>query len=1031
MNNHAITWMIRHGIAPHLLMLALIVGGLVMSVVIRKEYMPETTLDRVIVFVKYPGAAPDELETAVVLPVEAVLSGLEGIRTVNTKIMTGRVVINAELNAGANAQKMYQDVQQAVGRITTFPQGMERPWINLASRVADVMEIVVHADLDRMGIKSLTEQLRDRLVQSPAISQIQLRGFPQEEVHIEIAQSVLQRYNLTLDRVAQVIKKNAVERSAGSIKARNGDILVSVDERRFWAEEFSRVPVLSDKSGDQLLLGDIASVTDGFSDERALITFDGQPSASLRIFRVGDQTPDSIASAVQGMWGELEAMLPPGAGMTVVDDDAKNYTKRLGLLLKNAFFGLLLVLVLMSLFLEYRLAFWVVAGIPSVFLGAILFLPLLDVSINMVSMFGFIIALGIVVDDAIIAGENIYSHMQEGMPFSEAASLGAKEVAVPLTFAILTNIVAFLPLLLLPGFMQLLFGAIPIVVVLCFLISWVEALFILPSHLATLNKKNTSQIGQKIGLLQGAVDRGLQGFIKHWYRPLLDRSLAWPSLILAIAISIFILVMAHALSGRMGFSLMPKMEGRWVQASLELPEDMSLNQVLSIRDQVEASVREMERQHQLSDVIVSVRSEIFETNLKVALLLVPSEEREVSTDTIKKWWREKTNQLGLLGNMRFGSARRGSSEMRDASLTVELRHQNTETLNAATKQLEDYLRGLSGVVGVVNSMTDGKPQWKLKLNDNGRSLGLDTSGLSQQMRAALYGSRALRQHRDRNQVTALVRLPLEERQAATDIENLLIHTGEGGYAPLGEVAEIERLQAPARITRVKGQRLETVGAEIFPEEVIPAVADSVKTHLIPELEGRFPGLLVVFGGDQERIRESVSKLQLGTLFALAAIYCLLAIAFHSYSQPLLIMAIIPFGAVGAVLGHMLLGYGLSVVSLMGMLALAGIVVNDSLILVEYANKCRRQGATPLEAIQRACERRFRPILLTTLTTFGGLAPMVFETSRQAQFVVPMAVSLGFGILFTTLVCLLVLPALYLLLETVTGDIKDVSCAKIQ
>jgi len=1016
MSINPISWMINHKVAPHLLMLALIFGGLVMSFIIRKEYMPETSRDRVSVRVSYPGAAPSEIEAGIATPVESALQSINGISRVDTFIGTGWLKVKAELEAGAEPQKVYQDAQQAVNRISSFPSGMEQPYVKLDTRIADVMELIVHADLDRFALKRLTEQIRDRIIQSPYISQVILRGMPKEEIHVEVAQNDLQAYNLTLSKIASMLKKNVVEQSAGKIKADNGDILVSVDQREFWADELANVPLISDKSGDQLKLGEIANVKEGFADERNVVTYNGQLSAQLNIYRMGEQTPSQIADAIKEMWPELLDMMPPNAGIAIVDDDAKNYQKRLSLLLSNAFLGLLLILIIMSLFLQFKLAFWVVAGIPSAFLGAMLFLPSFDVSINMVSMFGFIVALGIVVDDAIIAGENIFSHMQEGMSFQEAAITGANEVAKPLTYAILTNIVAFLPLLLLPGSMKLLFGAIPIVVVLCFAVSWVEALFILPSHLAHIDDKNPSLIEQWFTKAQKKCHGKLNHFIENVYFPVLNKCLNWPSLVLSIAVFIFCIVISYAFSGKMGFSLYPKLDGRWVKASYEISETTTEKQAIVLRETLEKSAQAMVKTNDLESSIVSTRSIIRDNSVEVALLLVESEEREYSTDQIKEFWRENAKPLYKFGKLRFSGARRGSSAVANASLTIELRHSDSDVLSRAAQDAVDFLSSNEHVVATVNSMEEGKPQWKLVLNENGRSLGLDAIDLSAQLRASLYGAKAQRQHRLRNEVTTLVRLPEHERGDVNKIESMLVRTKEGGYAPLGSVATINKVLAPAYIIRRKGQRVEKIGAEILPEENIPAVSKMVKNYLVPELEGRYPGINVVFGGDQEEIANSVSRLELGTWFALAGIYILLAIAFRSYSQPLIIMAIIPFGAVGAILGHMALGFGLSVVSLMGMLALAGVVVNDSLILVEYANKKLEQGYTALEAVREACRRRIRPILLTTITTFFGLAPMVFETSRQAQFVVPMAVSLGFGILFTTLVCLLVLPSLYLVIN---------------
>jgi len=1020
---NAISWMIQHKVAPHLLMFALILGGLVMSFIIRKEYMPETSRDTISVRVAYPGAAPSEMEVAIAVPVEAALYSLDGISKINTYIRSGWIRVRAELDPGAIPQKIYQDAQQAVNRISSFPAGMEQPQVKLDTRIADVMELIVHADLERFALKRLTEQIRDRILQSPYISQVKLRGIPQEEIHVEIAQSDLQSYDLTLSKVAAMLKKNVVEQSAGKIKANSGDILVSVDQREFWAQDLGNVPLISDKSGDQLTLADIATVSEGFADTRDLVTYNGQLSAQLNIYRTGEQTPSQIADAIQAMWPEIQAILPPNAGIAIVDDDAKNYQKRLRLLLNNAFLGLFLVLIILSLFLQFKLAFWVVAGIPSAFLGAMLLLPSFDVSINMVSMFGFIIALGIVVDDAIISGENIFAHIQEGMSFQQAAIKGANEVAKPLTYAILTNIVAFLPLLLLPGSMKLLFGAIPIVVVLCFVVSWVEALFILPSHLAHINNKEPNKIERYFNKVQQKCHNSLTHFIKNTYSPLLDKCLKQPALVLSIASFIFCIVMAYALSGKMGFSLYPKMDGRWVKANYEISDASTEQQTIFLRQTLEQSAQGMIKEYGIAQSVVSSRSIIRDNSVEVALLLVESEERIYSTNQVKEFWREHAKSLPKLGKLRFSGARRGSSTISSASLTLELRHSDSQVLALAAQDAVEFLSQNEHVVATVNTMEEGKPQWKLSLNENGRTLGLDASDLAAQMRASLYGARAQRQHRLRNQVTTLVRLPEDERGDVNKIESLLIRTKAGGYAPLGSVATINKVLAPGYILRRKGQRIEKVGAEILPEESIPAVAKMVHNYLVPELQGRYPGIKVVFGGDQEEIAESVSRLELGTGFALMAIYILLAIAFRSYAQPLVIMAIIPFGAVGAILGHMALGFGLSVVSLMGMLALAGVVVNDSLILVEYANKKSEQGHSALTSIKEACLRRIRPILLTTITTFCGLAPMVFETSRQAQFVVPMAVSLGFGILFTTLVCLLVLPCLYLVINNKTDKVK--------
>lgn len=1035
-----IAWMAQHKVAPNLLMAVLIIGGLMMSLAIKKEFLPTMMFDVVHVGVSYPGATPTEMERGVALPIENELSGLDGIKETSVRITPGYVSVSLELRSSADTQQTFQEIQQLVNRINTFPDGIEQPSISLRSRNVDVMEIVVHGGLDNVSIKRLAEKLKDRILQSSQISLVEFRGLPAEEIHIDVPQLTLQQYGLTLQDIAQQINRTAVERSAGSVKTSSGEILVTVDDRRYWAGEFARLPIISDATGDQLLLGDIAEVREGFEDTNRVITFDGQPGVSLRVYRVEEQTPDAIAEAVYGMWDELEAMLPPGTHLTVIDDDAKTYTQRLDLLLKNAFIGLTLVMVLLGIFLEYRLAFWVVMGIPTSFLGALLFLPLFDVSINVISMFGFIIALGIVVDDAIIAGENIYENMQKGIPFQQAAVEGARQIALPLTFAILTNIVAFLPLMFVPGVVGMMFGVTPIVVIACFLISWVEALFILPTHLANIKKTTDSKLGQKLDALQEKCDHHLHNFINGRYRQVLEKCLDRPGVTITTAVAILLIVLAYAYSGRMGFSVFPPLEGEWAVATAELPLDAPLSEALVVRDRMEAAAKKMAAEYDLkkdngfgkgsNSLVVNVKSEIEGSSIEVALLLSPSEVRPISAHETVRRWRDELGQIPNVKSLSF-DAERGGGPHGGAGLTLELRHSDTEVLHKASAELENYLQGLGGVADVGNDLTNGKPQWELKLNEHGRALNLVADDVARQVRHALYGARAIRQQRQRNEVTVLVRLPEEERQYAGDIERLLITTPDGTHVPLMDVADITKTRAPARIVRRDGQRIVRVTADVQPRRQTPAVMSEVSANMIPQLEVQYPGLKISYRGRQADAAESANALQVGMLLTLLVIYALLAIPFRSYIQPLLIISVIPFGAVGAILGHILLGYGLSVISLQGIVALMGVVVNDSLILVDYANKQRQAGLSPRQAALDAAMRRFRPILLTTVTTFGGLAPMVFETSRQAQFIVPMAVSLGFGILFTTFICLLMLPALFLWMEEKRSGIKHTTSPHLE
>jgi multidrug efflux pump subunit AcrB len=1011
-----VAWMARHGVAPNLLMAFLIIGGFFMSLIITKEFIPNIEVDTIIVEVAYPGATPSEMEQAIILPIENEVAALEGIKDVVSTASAGSARVAFEIANGADKQKIYQDIDQAVNRISTFPLETEKPIVRIAGRTVDVATLAIFGDVSLLELKRLSEQVKDELLSANEISQIEVKGTPSEEIHVEVSQTNLQRYGLTLADVASVISRNAIEQSAGSVRTEGGEILVTLNDRRYWAPQFDDVVLRSDESGILLQLSDVADIKEGFSDSNRSVTYNGKSAISLKIYRAEDQTPTTVVAAMYEKLDKIRLDLPPGIEIIVTDDDGETYQQRVGLLLKNAAIGLLLVLCLLSIFLEYRLAFWVTMGIPTAFLGALLLLPIFDVSINMISMFAFIIALGIVVDDAIIAGENIYEHMQKGIPFIDAAIIGAREVSVPLAFAILTNIVAFLPLLALPGMMGKLFLAIPAVVICCFIISWLEALFILPTHLAKLERETPGRFAKFMNSIQKPADKKLHNFIHNTYKPLLEKCLRAPSLVLVVALAIAIVVLSYPISGRMGFSMFPRLEGEFVVAKVELAANAPFSEAQKVRNILEARLREVTDPIEANGtpLVVSVEGDITDSSIEIQARLVPTEVRPVNANEVVGLWREAIGEIPGIRSLTF-DAERGGGPSGGAGLTIELRGSNNEDSLALSERLMAELGTLSGVVDLASSYTDGKPQWDIELNAAGRSLGLDASSVATQVRNALYGARALRQQRDTSEVTALVRLPLEERMFASDVENLLIQTPAGGYVPLIDIADLNKEISPSQISRRDGDRIITITAEVEPRKMIPGVMSVLREDVFPQYRDEYPNIHIDFRGRQADTSETVNSLMMYGAFSLLLIYSLLAIPFKSYAQPMLVMAIIPFGAVGAVLGHMMLGEDLSVMSIMGIVALAGVVVNDSLILVDFANKKVAEGFTVANAIMEAGVRRFRPILLTTLTTFGGLAPMVFETSRQAQFITPMAVSLGFGILFTTFVCLLVLPSFYLIL----------------
>jgi len=805
------------------------------------------------------------------------------------------------------------------------------------------------------------------------------------------------------------VRQTSVEIPGGSLETRGGDILLRVSERRDWAREFENIPVITTSDGSVLLLGDIAEIKDTFEEQDRLATYNGRRAVGLEVYRVGKQTPIGVSDAVRSAMKEIEKDLPGGIDWVINRDMSEIYRQRLELLLRNAFLGLLLVIITLGLFLEFRVAFWVTMGIPISFLGCFLFLPGMGVTINMISMFAFIIALGIVVDDAIVVGENIYEYRQGGMNLTEAAIKGARDVLVPVTFSILTNIVAFLPLCFIPGMMGKIWRVIPFVVITVFSISWVEALLILPCHLGHGGRRERSGI---LGMLQHAFSAGLDWVINRLYGPFLGLCIRFRVLTVAVSLGVLIVIAGYVRSGRIGVILMPRAESDRSVVTATLPYGSAFSKAEEVCRKLVTAAEKTTSENGGEELSEGIFALIDENKVEVTVYLTDPDVRPISTGKLTQLWRGRVGSIAGLESLRFESDRGGPG--RGAALTVELSHRDIDVLDRASEALAARLAGFSNVKDIDDGYSPGKRQLDYSLTDEGHSLGLTQQTLARQLRNAFYGSEAARQQRGRNEIKIKVRLPREQRVRQYDLEELLIRTPQGKDVPLKQIANVNSGRSYTTINRRKGRRTVTVTANVEPLSQTSQVIATVKSDLLPKLSSDFPGLSFGWEGRQQDMRESSTSLFSGLTLALFAIYALLAIPFGSYFQPIIVMVAIPFGVIGAVLGHIIMGFSLSLMSLMGIVALCGVVVNDSLILIDYTNRLTRQGSVPFRAIHQAGMRRFRPILLTTMTTFGGLAPMIFETSRQARFMIPMAISLGFGIVFATVITLVIVPCLYLM-----------------
>jgi multidrug efflux pump subunit AcrB len=1010
-----IAWMTRHGVAPNLLMAVLLIGGLLMSMQVKQEVFPDFDLDMVEVAVPYPGASPEEVERGIVLVVEEAIRGVDGVKETSAVAREGMGSVTAELFESADQMKVYQEIQQEVDRITTFPEEAEEPEVMLVARWRQVLTVELHGDVGEWVLRDTVEQVRDRLLLRDDITQIDLRGVRPYEIHVEVPEANLRAYGLTLNGIAQRIRATALELPGGKIETTSGEILLRMTERRDWAREFARIPIVTTPEGTVLRLEDIGTVRDTFEDADWVGTYDGERAMGLAVYRVGEQTPVEVSRSVREAMAEIAPDLPPGVSYGIRHDMSEIYQQRLELLLRNAFLGLTLVLILLGVFLEVKLAFWVTMGIPVSFLGAMLFLPIMDVSINMVSMFAFIVALGIVVDDAIVAGENIYEYRQRGMGLLEAGIQGARDVAVPVSFSILTNIVAFFPLMTVPGTMGKIFRVIPLVVITVFAISWVEALFILPAHLAHTKAAGRTRLSRGIHRLQQRFSDGFRRTIHRFYGPALDACVRHRYITIAVAAAVLMGVGGFVASGQIGTVLMPRVESDQANATAVLPVGSPLPRAVGVRRTLETAAQAVAERHGGEALMEGIFAVIRENQIEINAYLTDADMRPISTAAFVRLWREEVGPIPGLESIRFESDAVGPS--RGKSLTVELSHRDIDTLDRASTDLAETLATFPNVKDIDDGYTPGKEQLNFTLKPEGHSLSLTVWEVARQVRDAFYGAEALRQQRGRSEIKLKVRLPEAQRISEAAIEQLLIRTPAGTDVPLRQVASVERGRAYTTITRREGRRTVQVTADVVPMGETGQVMTTLDEEVLPTLAATYPGLDYRYEGKQADLRESTSELLTTFIIAMLAIYALLAIPFRSYAQPLIVMVAIPFGAIGAVFGHLLMGYDLSLISLMGLVALSGVVVNDSLVLIDYANRLRREeGLAPLDAIHQAGIRRFRPIMLTTLTTFGGLAPMIFETSIQARFLIPMALSLGYGILFATTITLVLVPSLYLGIE---------------
>ena len=1017
----SIAFMARNKVITNLLMVLLIGGGVWTMVNIQKEVFPQFALDFVEVNVNYPGAAPTEVEQGIVLPVEEAINGIQGIREISSQANEGSGNISVELVQGTDRMKALQDIDQAVSRIQTFPDDIEQPQVMLRDRVMDVMQVGIFGDVDVWTLRRLAEQLRNILLSNDQITQVEIGNVPDFVTHIEIPENRLREYNLTLGEVADVIRQSSEDVPAGSIETQAGEILLRLEERKLWAEEFANIDIISSSSGATVKLGDIAKITDGFEETGFHGQFNQQNTVDLEIFRIGKQSPTEIEEIVKDILAEFETSLPPGVNVRIDTNRAEDFRERLSLLTNNGLQAIVIVMVILGLFLEYRLAFWVMMGMVISFIGAMMLLPIVDISVNMISMFGFLIVLGIVVDDAIVVGENIYAYRQKGYSYMDAAILGTKDVAKPVVFSIITTILAFVPLLFIPGESGKYWWPLPVVVIVVLLVSLFEALYILPSHVTHKKRGKSGKLVQKLEKGQQKIASAFDRFIQRVYEPLLDRCLRYRYITLSAALAILLLVSGYAWSDHMGMVLMPELAADEIEAAVRLPVGTTTEKAAKVAMAITESTRKMFEEHNLYEVAEGIKTNVRGKDfVDVEIVMKPPDERDFTAKQMIDLWRENIGDIEGVDQITF-EAERGPGGARP-DISIDLSHPDVAVLEKASHAFMERVATFSEVRDINDNYNMGKIQLGFELLPEGRNLGLTPTDVGQQVRDAFYGALAMRQLRGINEIEVRVKLPLEERKDLYNLEDFIIRAPNGTAVPLMSVVKVTEGQTFTNINRRDGKRVVNVSMDAEPASAQNRILESLTTDILPQLRADFPGITWTFEGSEAEMRESTEALWSGFVIAMLLMYALLAAALNSYTQPLVVMLAIPFGIIGAVIGHILLGYDLSLVSLMGIIALSGVVVNDSLIMIDHVDK-HRGNRPAFEAIHEAGARRFRPIILTTLTTFGGLTPIILETSSQAYQLIPMAVSLGFGIVFATSIILVIVPSLYLIVDDIVQQTR--------
>ncbi|MDA8898459.1 efflux RND transporter permease subunit [Porticoccaceae bacterium] len=1027
-----IGWFTKNPVAANLLMLFIIVAGAISASTISKDMFPRTDRNIVQVSAVYPGAAPVEVEKGVILPIESALQGLSGIKEMRSKASRDVASIELDIEPSQDINEVMARIEDRISSILNFPDDLEKPSVSKFEDISWVTGVAVSGPLDEFQRKELGQEIRDELLELSQVKKVILWGVDDYEISIEVKEQRLRELNMTLAEVAKVVRESSLDLPAGMIRSDSGNILVRTEGKAYSGEQFENLVLRSYADGSQLLISDVATVRDTFQESSTFVHFDKESAVTLGIFSLEDQNLLAIDEAVKSYIEKKSETLVDGLTIEQFEPLSFHLRGRLDMMLSNLAMGAILVAVVLTLFLNVQVGFWVLLGIPVSFLGAFWLMPInpYPVTVNVLSLFAFIMVLGIVVDDAIVIGESIYTEAQQkaakvlgndknGVFTARIEDVieGAKKVAIPSTIGVLTTMAAFAPMLFIGGVVAGFQEAIAVVVILCLIFSLIESKLILPAHLVGMKIGGVSQSRFKfIGKMQAQVDKALKHFIANKYQPALAYCLKRRYLTVSFFLGLLIIAGGAVNSGIAKFEFFPNVPSDTVRAEVIVYDGTSASSMADILTTIEGAAYRVDESYrqQYPEGKGLVKHLLFyagsDTSGTFIVSLVPSEDRLISSLTFEKLWREEVGQLPNVRKQRyFASTNAGGG----AKINFQLSGSNPEQLLQASDRLQNKLAQYNGVFDIYNSQGTGGREIQISLKPYASQIGISLADVGRQVRQAFYGEEVQRIQRGVDRVKVMVRYPKDERDSVASLENLLIRTKSGQAIQIGQVADIKLGQGLSTISRTDRKRTVDVTADVDSSKVqTGTVVSDITDNFIPKLLEQYPEVEFDLGGSTKEENTLIMRTMIGFAAALFLIYGLLAVPLRSYVQPLVIMSVIPFGFIGAVIGHILFGISLNMLSILGLVALAGVVVNDSLILVEFINRRQGAGETMDDSIMSAGKQRFRAIVLTTLTTFVGLLPMLFETSMQAQFVIPMAISLSFGIVFATTMTLILVPCCY-------------------